>query len=658
MLTSLLLASSLAQLQPKSLDEAFVSALSAAGLTTSTARFDPGFIDLYRQGEFPTPLYLSIQDNPWRTPFTMAAYRAELDKEASTPSSSLITLARMAGFGPRRTLLGNPIEKQIANAKKPGALAAVLDDMKERGLITDPIPSLEQVPERVQQAAALVLDVTREAVENRQLAFSGIDLEAAYQTLLKSPNESDSAAFQTQLKISRSVELGYMAAGAHDLTLAAQTAAEWTTGVKPEVAYDFSVSTTLGSINLTGGSDSTHKAPSLLVIDTGGNDTYINVPSNASAGNPVSVVIDTAGNDKYLSDPALAKKKVEEWDGRKNGGNMPGPGGALLGYSILIDTAGDDLYRTHRPGLGCGRYGFAVLLDKAGNDVYDAYQNAEGYGEFGVGLLEDLSGNDLYQVFTQGQGYGSTMGAGALIDRQGNDVYVANDTVIDFPSDQSDKHNNSMAQGAGNGYRRDYLDAHSLAGGIGLLYDAGGNDSYTCGVFGQGVGYWEGVGMLWDGGGDDTYLGQWYVQGAAAHFAVGYLEDLGGDDHYTALMNMAQGAGHDFSLGYLIDRAGNDAYKAPNLSLGAGNAGGMGIFVDMAGDDTYDSSGITLGKAAPGDPGTMRERAFCFGLFLDLGGKDTYPASAAWAANGKQAVNWSIYGPTPAESQFGVFWDR
>ena len=57
----------------------------------------------------------------------------------------------------------------------------------------------------------------------------------------------------------------------------------------------------------------------------------------------------------------------------------------------------------------------------------------------------------------------------------------------------------------GNGRRGDYLDGHSLAGGVGILFDQEGIDHYVSGVFGQGVGYWEGVGILWDAAGDDVY---------------------------------------------------------------------------------------------------------------------------------------------------------
>ncbi|HVL38244.1 MAG TPA: hypothetical protein VM328_02525, partial [Fimbriimonadaceae bacterium] len=286
------------------------------------------------------------------------------------------------------------------------------------------------------------------------------------------------------------------------------------------------------------------------------------------------------------------------------------------------------------------------------------YRDSLGYGEYGVGVLEDVLGSDTYEGFNQVQGVGQTMGGGLLADREGSDTYRANDEVIDFPSPQSAQHNVSMSQGAGNGRRSDYTTGHSLAGGIGILYDGGGDDQYSCGVFGQGVGYWMGVGLLFDSSGHDRYLGQWYAQGASAHFAIGYLEDEAGDDTYTAPMNMAQGAGHDFSVGGLVDRAGDDKYVAPNLSLGAGNANGIGFLLEFGGNDTYASSGWTLGKGAEAPKGSMRTRALCLGLFIDFGGNDTYPAQATWAKNGSRTANWTDRGPTPAESQLGVFWDR
>jgi hypothetical protein len=371
----------------------------------------------------------------------------------------------------------------------------------------------------------------------------------------------------------------------------------------------------------------------------------------------MSVLVDTNGDDKYLSSMDLQNTEVAKYADRKKNGSF-GPASAAFGVSVLLDSGGSDLYRTTRPGLGSAFMGVSVLEDSSGDDIYDAYTNSEGFGWFGIGILDDWKGSDKYTVFNQGQGFGGVSGFGAILDRLGDDTYTANDTVIDFPSPQTDKHNVSMAQGAASGRRADYIDGHSLSGGIGLLMDEAGKDKYSCGVFGQGCGYWEGTGLLLDEAGDDEYLGQWYVQGAAAHFAIGFLHDSGGSDVFTGVLNMAQGAGHDFSVGMLIKNGGADTYHAPNLSLGASNANGIGIFVDTMGDDTYDSSGISLGRSAEATKGSLRERALGLGVFMDTGGSDKYPAGASWATNGNRQVNWMDKRPSPDESQCGIFWDR
>ncbi|MCK6481898.1 MAG: hypothetical protein L6R43_17655, partial [Planctomycetes bacterium] len=251
-----------------------------------------------------------------------------------------------------------------------------------------------------------------------------------------------------------------------------------------------------------------------------------------------------------------------------------------------------------------------------------------GGGGGGGGTLSDLGGTDAYDAYFFSQGFGYVLGAGVLTDLAGNDRYSLNDADLKSPSAQSKDHNSSLGQGFGFGVRADYLDGHSLAGGVGILADREGDDRYSCGVFGQGGGYWMGVGMLLDAAGNDDYRGVWYVQGACAHFAVGILDDGGGDDRYLASMNMAQGAGHDYSLGVLLDRGGNDLYEAPNLSLGGGNADGVGILLDAGGDDSYTSRGITLGHASvatPAEAPTVRHASLTLGVFLDLGGgRDSY----------------------------------
>ncbi|MFQ3668158.1 MAG: hypothetical protein SNJ61_04640 [Fimbriimonadaceae bacterium] len=636
-------------------------ALGAAGLSTRTARYEPATLNMFRQGEFGTPFMDACFENPWRIPFTMETLRREAGTLGARPSESLVWGSRLTGWGVRRNLLGNPIQATIAESRRDGSLTRVLESWREAGRIASPIPSLAEVPVETQRAAALILLVLPEVLEFRRAAFAQLgEMQGAFTEYSQpGPRVPHIRTDSARLRMLRRIETSYLAAGAYDLFLAVQEAATALAPVPETVSYDVRIPTIWGEIRLTGGGDTRHDGgPSLLIVDTGGNDTYIDMGANRSSANWASIVIDTDGNDLYLSDPALAQTPVAEFEGRRHAGLRPGPGGALFGYAAIVDTKGDDLYRSHRPSQGSGRFGFAMLLDLDGNDVYDAYIDSQGYGEFGAGILEDVAGNDRYEGFNQVQAVGQTGGLGLLLDRAGNDAYVANNTILDFPSPQSAQSNISMAQGAGNGRRADYLDGRNLAGGIGILYDQAGNDTYSAGVFGQGVGYWMGVGMLWDGAGDDRYAGDWYVQGASAHFAVGALDDVSGNDEYSARLNMALGAGHDLGFGVLIDRAGDDRYSGPNLSLGAGNANGFGLFIDLQGNDAYDARGIALGKAAEAPKGSLRSRILCIGVFLDLGGQDTYPAYADWSGNGRRSVNWTDRGIHPTESQFGVFWDR
>lgn len=642
-----------------SLDNSFEDALGVAGLTTRTARYDPGILGLFAQGEFTSKLFSALHENPWRTPFYLDIERRQLSEAKADPAATLSALSRMSGQGSRRSLLGSPIARFEQLSTAPDALAKALEAAKEEGIVGD-VPTSIQAPATVQRAAALLLYASLDLVRYRRAAFAETaDLDEAFSRETNvQPENDDPTVYQQLVAFYRTVEMNYLFAAAQDMAAAVNRAQEIVQVVPATDKYGLQIETVWGRIVLSGGSDSQHEGDGVFIlIDTGGSDVYRNAPSNDSVSNWLSVVIDTDGDDKYVSDLALTEQTLSSWEGRKSGRATPGPGSAVFGLSFLLDSRGTDIYRTHKSGLASAAFGVSVLIDKEGNDTYDCYADSQGFGKFGIGLLEDHAGNDRYLGFTQVQGVGLTGGVGALIDRGGDDTYIAYDNVIDFPSPQSDRHNVSMAQGAGYGYRSDYLTGKSLSGGVGLLYDQSGNDKYECGVFGQGTGYWQGVGALWDEKGDDLYQGVWYVQGAAAHFAVGYLEDLEGKDTYVATMNMAQGAGHDFSNGYLIDRSGDDTHTAPNLSLGAGNANGIGVFVDLAGGDKYSSSGLTLGKASEATKGSVRERGLCLGVFIDLDGNDTFPESATWAKNGARTANWTTKGPYLAESQVGVFWD-
>ncbi|HEY0867437.1 MAG TPA: hypothetical protein VGE01_08665 [Fimbriimonas sp.] len=653
------MALALPQASPISPEAELETALGTAGLSAKTARFDETTLRFFRQGEFSTPLYNGLSENPWKMPFLMRVKRQELSAYAGRPSDSLTAGGLWLGWATRRTLIGNPIADDEKAAQREAALNEVLIEMRKRGVVGK-VPSLSRLPPQVRKAAALVLWTIVRVRDYRAVAIRDMgDPATTFRAMTSEFPDEGLTATANRIDLYRKFRTNYMAAGAHDLLLSVQTASKMLAEVPPGLSYSTSIPTAWGEIVLTGGSATTHAdQATLLTIDTGGNDVYLNGPSTKSHQNWCSVSIDTEGNDKYVAANALQTTPVAQFTGRK-GSTLPGPGGAVMGYSAIFDLGGDDLYRSHGIGLGSGRMGVGAVYDAGGNDVYDAYADSQGCGLFGAGILEDAgAGNDRYLGFNQVQGVGLTQGFGYLVDRGGNDEYVSNDETIDFPSPQSAQHNVGMSQGAGNGRRADYLEGNSLAGGFGVLFDQSGDDRYLCGVFGQGVGYWMSVGALWDGGGKDAYSGQWYVQGASAHFAIGYLEDEGGDDEYLAPMNMAQGAGHDFSVGVLVDRSGNDRYTAPNLSLGAGNANGIGWFADLAGNDAYASSGITLGRGAEAPGQSLRERGLTLGVFMDLAGQDTYPAAAAWAKNQERAANWTRQLADPSESQLGVFWDR
>lgn len=636
-------------------------AFGAAGMTLDSARLDLDTLAFYRQAAFPNLWAGRLQARPWRAEFENDMLRRQLSVAKASPGQAVELGSRMLGKGTRLALLGDPAAGAAQAAADADGLSRVLARMQQAGVVSQVPSNLSSAPEEVRKAAAAVLSAALERHEAFRAAVSAVSDLAGHRAAWNDamPDFGSPAASVKAVRLCQALDLPSLFAAGQGVGYAVSWAEARARLVDPGIRYRVEFPTAWGRVVLSGGTDDRYEGPPpLLVIDSGGNDTYVGQPNTGPGAAWLSVVLDTAGDDRYLGHPDLAGTEVRKWEGRKAARGKPGPGSATFGATFLVDSSGDDLYRAAGRSFGSATFGVSVLLDLAGSDRYDAYADSLGYAWFGVGVLEDLGGDDQYRVFTQGQGCGLAMGFGALIDRGGGDAYVAEDEVLDFPSPQSAQHNVSLAQGAGYGIRADFSTGTSLAGGIGVLLDEAGNDTYSCGVFGQGTGYWDGVGALWDMGGDDQYRGQWYVMGASAHFGVGYLEDAGGNDSYWAGMNMALGAGHDFGLGYLLDQAGDDTYQGPNLSLGAGNANGHGVFFDGGGDDAYSASGLALGSAAEGQKASLRERAASFGVFIDHSGNDAYPDGLAWARNASKQVNWASRQDTAETSQLGIFLDR
>ena len=407
----------------------------------------------------------------------------------------------------------------------------------------------------------------------------------------------------------------------------------------------------------------------LFHLDLGGADTYrIPAGANTSADNAVAVCVDLGGDDvyTYAEQGSAPDYLLPPDDFGRIGGFQDYPnsqqslsgrgrqGAGLFGYGMLFDLGGgDDSYRSLRMSQGYAHVGVGVLRDDGGDDVYACEAGCQGAGQWGIGLLSDGGGQDSYTSISKSQGFAWVAGAGFAVDGGGDDAWDCDHGHPDYggtpgiyPSPQMPNDgNSSFCQGSGFGSRND-----AWSGGLGLLRDRAGDDSYSASTFAQGGGYWQGTGLLADGDGSDSYEAFYYVQGGAAHYALGILADDGaGDDAFNVLREpryMQMGAGHDFSTGVLLNETGDDEYRFGGLAMGASNCNGMGLVVDVSGDDLYSSGsdygwgmGNVSGECIDTRPGPRSQ-----GIMIDAGGADTYDAPQTGAAGWVPPAENSLWG--------------
>ena len=354
-------------------------------------------------------------------------------------------------------------------------------------------------------------------------------------------------------------------------------------------SFLYADSTALGWLLVGGIGPNFYGSGAGVIVDLGGNDTYLHRPST-----PTTLIIDYQGDDRHIG-----------------GGAASG----IAGIGLVLDLAGNDLYHSNSLALGAAFCGIGALWDHHGDDTYLGGLGGQGAAFFGAGLLIDNDGDDVYAAELLAQGFGSSGGLGVLRDLDGADRYFAGGRM---PSTYGTPNTYAgWAQGAGCGFRG------YGPGGIGLLIDGGGNDDYRGGDFAQGVGYFFGLGVLGDAGGNDDYRSSRYAQGAAAHQAIGVLIDRSGDDRYSAKIAASQGAGWDAAIGYLADWGGNDRYDAQHLSQGAAAMNGLGLLFDGDGADVYNAySGQGFGDETAYWP--LRQTSN-LGVLIDRGGnQDIY----------------------------------
>ncbi|MBN1756222.1 hypothetical protein JW877_08435 [bacterium] len=298
--------------------------------------------------------------------------------------------------------------------------------------------------------------------------------------------------------------------------------------------------------------------------------------------------------------------------------------------AIIIDLGGDDEYYYNAGGT-VDSMNFAVALDLSGNDLYKSTRNfAFGAGHLGAGILIDVNGQDIYK--TQNLALGSAvLGTGILLDYQGADCYYS--SIASQGSGFAGC--GILADMEGMDYYRAQLKSQGFGfvAGLGLLLDQSGNDAYLIQPafsdesrqdqyfismshgFGYGTrpDYSGGIGFLLDQNGDDRYLSDIFGQGAGYWFALGALIDQNGNDSYTAFQ-FAQGSGSYFGGGILIDEDGSDSYLSRGVSQGCGHEQGLGYLLDKNGDDNYVIWDYSQGAG----------NANGIGIFVDEQGDDGY----------------------------------
>jgi len=281
----------------------------------------------------------------------------------------------------------------------------------------------------------------------------------------------------------------------------------------------------------------------------------------------------------------------------------------LADAALVVDLAGDDTYHGRFAATHRFWMGASVVVDAAGSDAYSP-ETADIESE----TTRVWEAFDNATGFTQGAGL---MGVGVLVDAGGDDTYAAT----------------SYAQGSG-------------AFGVGILHDAGGTDSYKLGNAGQGQGFF-GTGMLIDSSGNDRYGIYTTGQGSGRPYGHGLLLDMDGTDTYIGYYQElepelpAPGYQNYFRLSGSTwpysDSGGNPHYMSNCQGIGWGFRGdwfspqvswmgGFGALVDLGtGDDVHYADCMSMGQGF----------VYGFGLLYDGGGSDTYhtfwwgPAAAA-----------------------------
>ncbi len=184
-----------------------------------------------------------------------------------------------------------------------------------------------------------------------------------------------------------------------------------------------------------------------LLLDQSGCDDYRGALFAQGVGGPggFAACVDTTGNDHYYVGGYYFDSYPEHpgYDGWGQGVGAGIRRVACGGVGCLLDGAGDDAYEFDYFGHGGGYWmGIGFARDFDGNDIryaatstmYDGTARRErrwqrfgcGWGcHYACGYLFDDRGSDVYGGTIMGTGMGWDLGAGFLVDIEGNDRFEA-----------------------------------------------------------------------------------------------------------------------------------------------------------------------------------------------------------------------------------------
>ncbi|MBW2263110.1 MAG: hypothetical protein JRG91_14150 [Deltaproteobacteria bacterium] len=608
----------------------------------------------FRHDRFRLPWFDDVHYD-WLRGGVPFAEEAETRLDTSISAGYADVIVEAAEYGGHPIAGGTVSYTPAATDPLAEAVAAVVEAAGGTADLAAYRTDASDVPADLQDAAALVLLAAADAITARDRAVEGTigdddsEMQAYFNWTpdfvlpvagagLTATNPRTQALLIDDFGYEELYQAGYQVARAVEQADFGSISVGSTT-------FTFDQPTPAGRVLISDAADTTYEGALadediLLVIDAGGNDTYrIHAGGNRSIDNPVSIAIDLDGTDLWayveVPDPGDTGRLVSDDGGRVSStqpisiSNRARQGAGRMGVGMLFDLGGDsDTYQSLRMSQGFGSLGVGLLWDDGGDDDYLCEAGCQGSAIWGLGILVDRgTGQDDYSAYHVSQGFAYVGAVGILHDEDGPDSYICNQDDVLYPSAQHSGSNATLGQGFGFGRRADIAyggDGVFMSGGLGILRDLAGDDTYEAAIMAQGTGYWFGLGALLDGAGNDTYHGRWYVLGAGAHYANGLLHDAGGNDNYNEYedtrLNVTLGGGHDFSNAFLIDDSGDDVYYSPNLSLGAGNDNGFGLFLDRMGTDAYQcSSNFSFGNAV-----AVRFTPLSVGIFLDSEGTDTY----------------------------------